>query len=149
MRPVASAVWDVGRAYGTIAARVAGEVVEITTYRRDSYVPSSRKPEVEFGEDLHGDLKRRAFTVNAIAVRLPGLAVVDPTGGIRALLERRLTTPSPAVESFDDDPLRMLRAARFESRLGFRLDEAGRAAMRTMAPRFEVVSRERVRDELV
>lgn len=149
IRPIASAVWGVGRAYGTIAARVAGEDVEVTTYRRDRYVPSSRKPEVEFGDDLHGDLKRRDFTVNAIALRLPSLAVVDPTGGITALLERRLTTPSPAVESFDDDPLRMLRAARFEARLGFELDLDGRTAMRALASRIEVVSAERVRDELI
>src|SRR4051794_794240 len=149
VRPVASMHWDVGRAFGTIAARVAGETVEITTYRQDRYVPSSRKPEVEFGDDLDGDLKRRDFTVNAIAVRLPGLALVDPAGGIAALGDRRLTTPSPAVESFDDDPLRMLRAARFTAQLGFELDDEGRDAMAALAARIEVVSAERVRDELV
>src|SRR3954447_10967078 len=131
--PVASMHWEIGRAFGTIAARVAGETVEITTYRQDRYVPSSRKPEVEFGDDLDGDLKRRDFTVNAIAVRLPGLALVDPAGGIAALGERRLTTPSPAVESFDDDPLRMLRAARFTAQLGFELDDEGRDAMAALA----------------
>ena len=148
VRPIASMHWDVGRAFGTIAARVAGETVEITTYRRDRYVPSSRKPEVEFGDDLDGDLKRRDFTVNAVAVRLPTLALVDPTGGIAALGDRRLTTPSPAVESFDDDPLRMLRAARFQAQLGFVLDAEGREAMAALAARIEVVSAERVRDEL-
>jgi poly(A) polymerase len=149
VRPVASMHWDVGRAFGTIAARVAGESVEITTYRSDRYIPSSRKPEVEFGDELDGDLKRRDFTVNAIAVRLPGLALVDPTGGLTALEDRRLTTPSPAVESFDDDPLRMLRAARFMAQLGFRLDDEGRDAMAALASRIEVVSAERVRDELM
>jgi len=148
VRPVASMHWDVGRAFGTIAARVAGETVEITTYRSDRYIPSSRKPTVEFGDDLDGDLKRRDFTVNAIAVRLPGLAIVDPTGGIEALGARRLTTPSPAVESFDDDPLRMLRAARFTAQHGFVLDPEGRDAMAALAGRIEVVSAERIRDEL-
>ena len=149
LKPVASAMWDVGRAFGTIAARVAGDPVEVTTYRRDEYVPSSRKPEVVFGDSLDGDLRRRDFTVNAIAVRLPSLAIVDPTDGIAAVLERRLTTPSPAVESFDEDPLRMLRAARFTAQLGFTLDEEGRRAMTALAPRIDVVSPERVREELV
>jgi poly(A) polymerase len=148
VRPVASMHWDVGRAFGTIAARVAGETVEITTYREDRYVPSSRKPTVEFGDSLDGDLHRRDFTVNAIAVRLPGLALVDPTSGIAALAEGRLTTPSPAVESFDADPLRMLRAARFAAQLGFALDPEGREAMAALAARIEVVSAERIRDEL-
>ncbi|MDQ1513221.1 MAG: poly(A) polymerase, partial [Microbacteriaceae bacterium] len=147
--PLASARWDTGRAFGTVAARLGGETVEITTYRRDTYTPSSRKPAVEFGDTLDGDLKRRDFTVNAVAVRLPSLAIVDPTDGIAALLERRLTTPSPALESFDDDPLRMLRAARFTAQLGFVLDEEGVGAMRRLAERIEVVSAERVRDELV
>ena len=147
--PVASAMWDVGRAFGTVAARVDGESVEITTYRRDRYIPSSRKPEVTYGDTLDGDLRRRDFTANAVAVRLPSLAIVDPTGGIEAALAGRLTTPSPAVESFDEDPLRMLRAARFTAQLGFVLDNEGVDAMRALAPRIEVVSAERVRDELV
>ena len=147
--PLAAAMWDVGRAFGTVAARVEGESVEITTYRRDTYIPSSRKPEVTYGDTLDGDLRRRDFTVNAVAVRLPSLAIVDPTGGIEAALEGRLTTPSPAVESFDEDPLRMLRAARFTSQLGFTLDAEGVEAMRALAPRIDVVSAERVRDELV
>jgi poly(A) polymerase len=148
LRPVSSAMWDVGRAFGTVAARVAGDAVEVTTYRQDAYTPSSRKPEVVFGDTLDGDLRRRDFTVNAIAVRLPSLAIVDPTDGIAALLDRRLTTPSPAVESFDEDPLRMLRAARFTSQLGFALDDEGRRAMTALAERIDVVSAERVRDEL-
>jgi poly(A) polymerase len=149
LKPIASAMWDVGRAFGTVAVRVAGDSVEVTTYRQDAYVPSSRKPEVVFGDTLDGDLRRRDFTVNAIAVRLPSLAIVDPTDGIAAVIDRRLTTPSPAVESFDEDPLRMLRAARFTSQLGFELDDEGRRAMTALAPRIEVVSPERVREELV
>jgi len=147
--PLSSTQWDAGRAFGTVAARVHGETVEITTYRRDVYEPSSRKPEVVFGDTLDGDLRRRDFTVNAIAVRLPSLTIVDPTDGIAALAERRLTTPSPPLESFDEDPLRMLRAARFTAQLGFVLDAAGAAAMRSLADRIEVVSQERIRDELV
>jgi poly(A) polymerase len=149
LRPISSALWDIGRAFGTIAARVSGESVEVTTYRQDAYTPSSRKPEVVFGDSLDGDLRRRDFTVNAIALRLPSLAVVDPTDGISAVLEQRLTTPSPAVESFDEDPLRMLRAARFTAQLGFVLDDEGRRAMTALAPRIDVVSQERVREELV
>jgi poly(A) polymerase len=149
LKPVASAMWDVGRAFGTVAVRVAGDAVEVTTYRRDAYVPSSRKPEVVFGDTLDGDLRRRDFTMNAIAVRLPSLTIVDPSDGIAAVLERRLTTPSPAVESFDEDPLRMLRAARFTAQLGFVLDDEGVRAMTALAPRIEVVSQERVREELV
>lgn len=149
LEPVASAMWDVGRAFGTVAVRVAGDSVEVTTYRQDAYVPSSRKPEVVFGDTLDGDLRRRDFTVNSIAVRLPSLAIVDPADGIAALLERRLTTPSPAVESFDEDPLRMMRAARFTAQLGFVLDDEGRRAMTALAPRIAVVSQERVREELV
>jgi poly(A) polymerase len=149
LKPIASAMWDVGRAFGTVAVRVSGDSVEVTTYRQDAYVPSSRKPEVVFGDTLDGDLRRRDFTVNAIAVRLPSLAIVDPTDGIAAVLDRRLTTPSPAVESFDEDPLRMLRAARFTSQLGFVLDDEGRRAMTALAERIDVVSQERVREELV
>lgn len=149
LAPVASAMWDVGRAFGTVAARVGGDAVEVTTYRQDAYQPSSRKPEVVFGDSLDGDLRRRDFTVNAIAVRLPSLAIVDPTDGIAAALEHRLTTPSPAVESFDEDPLRMLRAARFTAQLDFTLDDEARWAMTELAPRIDVVSQERVREELM
>jgi poly(A) polymerase len=104
---------------------------------------------VVFGDTLDGDLKRRDFTVNAIAVRLPSLAIVDPTDGIAALTERRLVTPSPPLESFDEDPLRMMRAARFVAQLGFTLDDDAAAAMRALVERIEVVSQERVKDELV
>lgn len=149
LEPIASAMWDVGRAFGTVAVRVSGDPIEVTTYRRDAYIPSSRKPEVVFGDTLDGDLRRRDFTVNAIAVRLPSLTIVDPSDGIAAVLDRRLTTPSPAVESFDEDPLRMLRAARFTAQLGFVLDDEGVRAMTALAERIDVVSQERVREELV
>ncbi|HEY8317575.1 MAG TPA: CCA tRNA nucleotidyltransferase [Amnibacterium sp.] len=147
--PLASVQWDAGRAFGTVAARIAGETVEITTYRRDVYTPSSRKPEVVFGDTLDGDLRRRDFTANAIAVRLPSLSIVDPTDGIAAIAERRLTTPSPPLESFDEDPLRMMRAARFTAQLGFALDADATAAMERLVDRIEVVSQERIKDELV
>lgn len=98
--PIAEAHWDIGRAFGTIGARVAGETVEITTYRSDSYDGVSRKPEVEFGESLEGDLVRRDFTVNAMALRLPEVVLVDPSGGVEDLLAGRLRTPpSPTSRS--------------------------------------------------
>src|ERR1700712_5702633 len=147
--PLASVQWDAGRAFGTVAARIAGETVEITTYRRDVYTPSSRKPEVVFGDSLDGDLRRRDFTANAIAVRLPSLTIVDPTDGIAAIADRRLTTPSPPLEAFDEDPLRMMRAARFTAQLGFTLDADATAAMERLVDRIEVVSQERIKDELV
>src|SRR5690606_24316666 len=104
--------------FGTIGARIAGETVEITTYRADAYDGETRKPVVEFGDSLEGDLVRRDFTVNAMALRLPQQVLVDPAGGIDDLLQRRLSTPGPAEASFGDDPLRMMRAARFTSQLG-------------------------------
>lgn len=145
--------WDIGKAFGTIGAgrRRAGEdvVVEVTTYRTDEYDPSSRKPEVAFGKTLEGDLSRRDFTVNAMAVRLPGLTFVDPFDGLSDLAGRTLRTPVAARQSFDDDPLRMMRAARFVAQLGFTLDPEARTAIEEMAERITIVSAERVRDELV
>ena len=145
--------WDIGKAFGTIGAgrRRGGEdvVVEVTTYRTDAYDPSSRKPEVAFGKTLEGDLSRRDFTVNSMAVRLPGLTFVDPFDGLADLARRTLRTPVAASQSFDDDPLRMMRAARFVAQLGFTLDPDARAAIREMAERITIVSAERVRDELV
>ena len=145
--------WDIGRAFGTIGAtrRRAGEnlVVEVTTYRTDAYDASSRKPAVVFGESLEGDLSRRDFTVNAMAVRLPDLTFVDPFDGLADLARRTLRTPVAARQSFDDDPLRMMRAARFAAQLGFTLDPQARAAIEEMSERITIVSAERVRDELV
>jgi poly(A) polymerase len=146
--PIADAVWDIGRQFGTIGARLGDDTVEITTYRSDSYDGTTRKPEVEFGDSLEGDLLRRDFTVNALALRLPEVRLVDPSGGVDHLIARLITTPSSPEISFGDDPLRMMRAARFASQLGFTVDEETRDAMASMADRIEIVSAERVRDEL-
>lgn len=148
VKPLASAHWDIGRAFGTIGAIVDGEQVEITTYRADVYAEHSRKPEVEFGDSLIGDLRRRDFTVNALALRLPGLRLEDVGSGFEDLLAKRLVTPIAAEESFGADPLRMLRAARFTSQLGFTVSDEVREAMVAMADRLDIISAERIRDEL-
>nr|WP_245966582.1 CCA tRNA nucleotidyltransferase [Sphaerisporangium album] len=144
----ADSVWTIGIDFGTVGVRKGGWVLEITTYRSESYDPKSRKPEVAYGETLEADLERRDFAVNAMAVRLPGHEFVDPYGGLRDLGEKVLRTPGTPERSFDDDPLRMLRAARFASQLGFTVDPAVVAAMTSMAERVEIVSAERIRDEL-
>ena len=148
VKPLASATWDVGREFGTIAAQIGDHKIEITSYRADSYDKDSRKPTVEFGDNLEDDLKRRDFTVNAMALRLPSKTFVDPHQGLRDLMLETLRTPAAPEISFSDDPLRMMRAARFTSQLGFELDPAAFAAMRDMASRIEIISAERVRDEL-
>ncbi len=141
--------WDVGRAFGTIGCRKGPWQVEVTTYRTDAYDADSRKPDVAYGDTLSGDLGRRDFTVNAMAVRLPGRGFEDPYGGIADLAHRVLRTPVSPEQSFSDDPLRMMRAARFASQLGFDVAPEVVAAMTAMADRIEIVSAERVRDELV
>ncbi len=146
--PISEAHWDVGRAFGTIGAVIDGHTVEITTYRTDAYDGATRKPLVEFGDTLEGDLVRRDFTVNAMALRLPELVLVDPAGGIEDLLAGRLSTPGAPEQSFGDDPLRMMRAARFTSQLGFTVTEPVAEAMRDLGDRLSIVSAERVRDEL-
>ncbi|WP_281883642.1 CCA tRNA nucleotidyltransferase [Agromyces rhizosphaerae] len=146
--PIAQAHWDIGRRFGTIGAKIAGEQVEITTYRTDAYDGESRKPEVVFGDSLEDDLARRDFTVNALALRLPKLELVDPSGGVEDLLAQTLRTPSAPERSFGDDPLRMLRAARFASQLGFHVEPGTLAAMSELAGAIERISAERVRDEL-
>jgi poly(A) polymerase len=123
--------------------------VEITTYRADTYDGASRKPEVEFGDTLEGDLFRRDFTMNAMALTLPGLVLVDPCEGMRDLLEGVLRTPVAPEVSFRDDPLRMMRAARFMSQLGVSVHPDTREAIVALAPRLADISAERVRDELV
>ncbi|MEV1128623.1 CCA tRNA nucleotidyltransferase [Agromyces sp. NPDC049794] len=148
VRPIATAHWDVGRDFGTIGAKIAGETVEITTYRSDAYDGSSRKPEVVFGSTLDDDLTRRDFTVNALALRLPELTLVDPSGGVEDLIAGILRTPAAPEQSFGDDPLRMLRAARFSAQLGFQVEEDTRAAMTALAPQIDRISAERIRDEL-
>ncbi len=145
----ADAIWDVGRAFGTIGCRKGEWQVEITTYRSEAYDRDSRKPEVAYGDSLAGDLGRRDFTVNAMAVTLPGRSFQDPYGGIVDLAHRTLRTPGRPEDSFSDDPLRMMRAARFSAQLGFTVAPEVLAAMTDMAERITIVSAERVRDELV
>ena len=140
--------WSIGRAFGTIGARRGDVVVEITTYRADVYDGASRKPEVSFGDNLEGDLVRRDFTVNAMAVELPDLTFVDPHGGLVDLVARRLRTPGAPEVSFGADPLRMMRAARFAAQLGFTVDDDVVAAMTAMAERLDIVAAERRRVEL-
>lgn len=147
LRAWGDGTWDLGREFGTIAARLGGVTVEVTTYRADAYDHESRKPVVCFGDSLVEDLVRRDFTVNAMALRLPGLEFVDPHGGLDDLLAKRLRTPSAPEVSFADDPLRMMRGARFVAQLGFELDEGVRSAMVEAADSLEIVSAERIRDE--
>jgi len=148
LKPWAEAVWDVGRAFGTIGGQRGDVKVEITTYRSEEYDPDSRKPHVDFGDNLEGDLKRRDFTINAMAIRLATLEFVDPFGGQTDLDAQLLRTPSSPHESFTDDPLRMMRAARFCSQLGFLVAPDVREAMIELAERIDIISAERVRDEL-
>ena len=122
VEPISEAHWDIGRDFGTIGAQIAGEKVEITTYRADQYDGKTRKPVVAFGDSLEEDLSRRDFRVNAMAVRLPELVLVDPSGGVEDLMAGILRAPKSAEVSFTEDPLRMMRAARFSSQLGFQLD---------------------------
>jgi poly(A) polymerase len=143
------ATWDMGRAFGTIGARIGEWQVEITTYRAETYDPTSRKPEVEYGDSLVGDLARRDFSVNAMAVSVPGREFEDPYGGLVDLANQTLRTPGRPEDSFSDDPLRMMRAARFCAQLGFTVAPEVVAAMTAMAARIEIISAERVRDELV
>ncbi len=144
----ADTVWTMGIAYGTVGLAKGGLRLEITTYRADSYDPSSRKPDVMYGETLEGDLARRDFTVNAMAVSLPGHVFTDPFRGLADLAARRLRTPGRPEDSFGDDPLRMMRAARFAASLRFTPVPEVTAAITAMADRIAIVSAERVRDEL-
>ena len=147
VKPIATATWDIGREFGTIAAQIDGEQVEITSYRADSYDKTSRKPTVEFGDNLEDDLIRRDFTVNAMALRLPSRVFVDPHQGLRDLLLETLKTPTDPEVSFSDDPLRMMRAARFTSQLGFVIEPETFEAMIRLRDRIEIISQERIRDE--
>ncbi|MGB3732348.1 CCA tRNA nucleotidyltransferase [Microbacterium sp.] len=155
VKPLASAHWDIGRAFGTIGARVHGEQVEITTYRADSYDGLTRKPVVEFGESIDGDLLRRDFTVNAMAlqVAMPGQPpiskLIDPTSGVEDLVAGILRTPIDPNVSFGDDPLRMLRAARFSSQLEFEIDADTLTAIEQLRQTLSIVSPERVQGELI
>ncbi len=148
VRPWADAVWEVGIAFGTVGAQKDGYQVEVTTYRSEAYDRTSRKPEVSYGDSIEQDLVRRDFTVNAMAVALPEKKFIDPHGGLDDLAARVLRTPGTPEESFSDDPLRMMRAARFAAQLDFEVAPEVVAAMKDMAGRIDIVSAERVRDEL-
>jgi len=148
LRGWADHVWEVGIRFGTVGAGRAGHRFEITTYRSEAYDADSRKPTVAYGASLSDDLVRRDFTINAMAVRLPDFAFVDEHSGLADLAARRLRTPSTPTRSFSDDPLRMMRAARFVSQLGCEPDPGLVEAMGRMADRISIVSAERVRDEL-
>ena len=143
----AETTWDVGIRFGTVGGMRRGLKVEITTYRTEAYADDSRKPEVRYGTSLEEDLYRRDFTVNAMAVRLPSRELVDPFGGLADVLAGVLRTPGTAEMSFSDDPLRMMRAARFMSQLGFTVAPEVVAAMTAMAQRLEIVSAERIQVE--
>ena len=146
--PLADAVWNQGERFGTIGLRMAGGDYEITTFRAESYEPDSRKPEVSFGDTIEVDLSRRDFTVNAMALSVPEPELIDPFGGAADLVAGVLKTPLEPDVSFADDPLRMLRAARFIA--GYRLEPTAELveAVRANAGRLEIVSGERIRDEL-
>jgi poly(A) polymerase len=141
-------VWTQGARFGTIGCRRGGQLFEITTHRAEVYVPDSRKPEVTFGDDVVLDLSRRDFTINALALRLPDMELVDPFDGLGDLVSGRLRTPLDPEISFGDDPLRMLRAARFMARFSLKPDPGLESAVEAMHERLSIVSRERIRDEL-
>ncbi|XVV03832.1 CCA tRNA nucleotidyltransferase [Actinosynnema sp. CA-248983] len=144
----AEAVWDTGIAFGTVGAAKRGLTLEITTFRADAYDGVTRNPEVTFGDTIDGDLVRRDFTANAMAFDLVARELVDPTGGRAALVDQVLDTPATPEQSFSDDPLRMLRAARFVSQLGFRPAPRVVEAMRAMAGELSRITPERVQAEL-
>ena len=143
-------IWETGIEFGTIAGKRGDTTVEITTYRSDKYDPSSRKPEVEFGDNIEGDLSRRDFTVNAMALELTGdkPVFIDVFNGVQDLGAKILRTPVSPEQSFSDDPLRMMRAARFAAQLNFEVEASALKAMHEMAERINIISAERVRDEL-
>jgi poly(A) polymerase len=149
VQPFAAAMWLQGIEFGTVGAEIEGVRVEITTFRTERYQPSSRHPEVTFAADVKTDLSRRDFTINAIAVRLPDRAPIDPFGGVTDIKARLIRTPVDPEDSFEDDPLRMLRAFRFASQLDFKIDAATLAAIERMNDQIKTVSAERIRDELV
>ena len=147
----ADSVWDIGAAFGTVAGKKGEITVEVTTYRSESYDSSSRKPNVEFGKTIEGDLARRDFTINAMALELttPEPTFIDLFNGVADLQNKLIKTPGKAEESFSDDPLRMMRAARFMSQLNFEIDPSVLVAIKSMATRLEIISFERIRDEFI
>ncbi|HET7487913.1 MAG TPA: CCA tRNA nucleotidyltransferase [Acidimicrobiales bacterium] len=148
VRDAADAVWEQGERFGTIGVVRAGRVFEITTHRAEAYHPDSRKPVVQFADAVETDLSRRDFTVNAMALRLPELELIDPFSGTTDLLAGRLRTPLSPAESFSDDPLRMMRAARFIAGFGLVPDDGVEAAVVELRDRLSIVSAERLRVEL-
>ena len=144
----ADAVWTQGKRFGTIGSKRGELTYEITTHRAEAYHPDSRKPEVAFGDKVEDDLSRRDFTVNAMALRLPEMELIDPFNGLADLAARRLRTPLDPEVSFADDPLRMLRAARFIARLGLEPTPELVEAVKAGHGRLSIVSAERIRDEL-
>ena len=147
----ADSLWETGREFGTIAAQFGDVTVEITTYRSEKYEAESRNPEVNFGDNIEGDLLRRDFTVNAMALELTTTppTFIDNFDGVNDLAHKILRTPGTPENSFSDDPLRMMRAARFSAQLGFDVDPAILAAIKAMTSRIEIISVERIRDEFV
>jgi poly(A) polymerase len=154
VRPWATAVWLTGAAFGTVSCQRESadrpvRKIEITTYRSDVYEPGSRHPQVTFGESIEDDLARRDLTVNAMALRVPDATFIDPHAGLADLHHRRLRTPIDPHTSFGDDPLRMVRLARFAAVLDAEVEDATLRAATEMAEEVASVSAERVRDELV
>ena len=147
----ADSVWDIGAAFGTVAGKKGEITVEITTYRSENYEKDSRKPAVEFGENIEGDLSRRDFTINAMALELTTdePTFIDLFNGVDDLQNKLIKTPGKPSDSFTDDPLRMMRAARFMSQLNFTIDESVLVAIKEMAHRLSIISSERVRDEFI
>jgi poly(A) polymerase len=147
----ADSVWDIGAAFGTVAGKKGDITVEITTYRSESYELDSRKPNVEFGKTIEADLSRRDFTINAMALELTTdePTFIDLYNGVDDLQSKLIKTPGKPEDSFSDDPLRMMRAARFMSQLNFTIDPAVIAAIKSMTARLEIISAERIRDEFI
>ena len=147
----ADSVWDIGAAFGTVAGKKDEITVEVTTYRSESYDPTSRKPDVEFGKSIEADLARRDFTINAMALELTTdePTFIDLFNGVVDLQKMIIKTPGKPEDSFSDDPLRMMRAARFMSQLNFEVDQSVLVAIKNMAARLEIISAERIRDEFI
>ena len=148
VKPLAQSLWLQGREFGTVGADIGGLHVEITTFRTETYQPSSRHPDVTFAADIETDLSRRDFTVNAMAIQLPGMKAIDPFGGRADLAQKMLRTPVDPDDSFSDDPLRMLRAFRFASQLDFQIAPEVLDSIERLREEIRTVSAERIRDEL-
>ena len=148
IQPIAENVWLSGQQFGTIGAQVNGKTIEITTHRSESYVSESRKPVVTFSTDLQEDLSRRDFTINSMAINLESGKLIDPYNGLRDLQLKILRTPLDPHISFSEDPLRMMRAARFISRFNLTLDKGIKESVNELKERLRIVSNERIRDEL-